>query len=55
MRMHRPGGGCEAVRAGFMAVRVNLRGLATMFVGVHRAVGVTVLVRVRLAFEPDFA
>jgi hypothetical protein len=55
MRVRRPGTRFKAVRAVFMAVRMNLRQLAVMAMGMHRAVGVTVLVSVRLAFDPDFA
>lgn len=53
--MHRPGTGFKAVRAVFMAVRVKMRRLAVMTMGMHGTVGVTVLVIVRLAFDPDFA
>lgn len=56
MRVRRPGAGFGAVRAVFMAVRVSMPRprLAGMLMGMHRAVGVTVRVSVRLAFEPDF-
>jgi hypothetical protein len=55
MRVRRPGIGFKAVCAVFMSVRVNMRALAIMAMGMHRAVGVTVLVSVRSAFDPDFA
>jgi hypothetical protein len=59
MRVRRPGIGFKAVRAVFMAVRVNMRALAIMTMGMHRAVSVPVLVMVlvmvRSAFDPDFA
>jgi len=55
MRVHRRGTGIKAVRAVFMAVRVNMRRLACVSVGMHPAIGMTVLVSLRLVFDPDFA
>jgi hypothetical protein len=38
-----------------MTVRVDLLRLAAMIMDMRRAVGMTALVIVRLAFDPDFA
>jgi len=55
MRVRWPGRGFKTARAVFIASRVNMRKLAVMTMGMHRAVGVTVLGSLDFAFHPCFA